>query len=99
MFSLLSEPILQANAAVDATVLGNTLSPIISNIVYPVLGLLFGVAVVVFVYGVLQMIIKGGDEDARSKGKMMILYGVLGLFIMVSAWGIIYLISNTVKAL
>ena len=86
-------------AAVDPTVFGNVVNPIISNIVYPAITLLFGLAVITFVYGVLQMVIKGGDEEARKKGKMMMGYGILGLFIMVSAWGIIYLISNTVKGL
>jgi len=78
------------------TAFGNAVNPIISNIVYPIIGLMFGVAVLVFVWGVLQMIIHGEDEDARKTGKMTMTYGTLGIFIMVSAWGIIYLVSNTV---
>lgn len=92
-------PISTANAAVDMTAFGNVVNPIISNIVYPLIELLFGVAILIFVYGVIQMIIHGGDADAREKGKSMIIYGSIGLFIMVSAWGIIYLVSNTVKQL
>lgn len=85
-----------ANAAVDATKLGNVLNPIIVNIVYPVIALVFGLAILLFVYGIIQMIINGNDPEARKKGQGMILYGSIGMFIMVSAWGIIYLVSNTV---
>ena len=87
-----------AHAAVDMTAFGNVVKPIISGIVYPVVELLFGIAVVVFVYGVLKMVIRGDDEEARSSGKNSILWGTVGMFIMVSAWGIIYLISNTMKS-
>ncbi len=30
---------------------------------------MFGVAVLVFVYGVLQLVLHGADESARAKGK------------------------------
>jgi len=86
-----------AYAAVDMTAFGSVLNPIIANIVYPAIELLFGAAVIVFVWGILQFIIHGADPDARKRGKYTMLFGTLGLFIMVSAWGIIYLISNTIK--
>lgn len=95
----LSSLIPVAHAAADMTAFGNLLNPIIGNIVYPVLAVMFGLAVVVFVYGVLQLVFRGGEPDARKKGQMTILYGSIGLALMFSAWGIIYLISNTVKAL
>jgi hypothetical protein len=87
-----------AFAADNASTLGTVLNPIISNIVYPILELFFAVAIVIFIWGVLQIILHGEDEEARKKGKYTMLYGVLGLFIMVSAWGIVYLIANTIKA-
>jgi uncharacterized membrane protein len=86
-----------ARAAVDSAQLGNVLNPIISNIVNPVVWLMFGVAVVVFTYGVLKMVIKGSDPEARKSGQMSILGGLVGMFIMLSAWGIIYMVANTVN--
>jgi hypothetical protein len=90
-------PIRQAHAALDMTAFGNVINPIIANVVYPALELLFGVALIVFIWGVLQLVIHGADEEAIKKGKYTIAYGLLGIFIMVSAWGIVYLISNTIK--
>jgi uncharacterized membrane protein len=86
-----------AQAAVDANKFGQVLDPIISNIINPVIWLMFGVAIVVFAYGVLQMVIHGADPEARKKGQMSILGGVIGMVIMLSAWGIVYLVSNTVR--
>jgi large-conductance mechanosensitive channel len=85
-----------AEAAVDMTAFGNVVNPIINNIVYPVIQLLFGLTVLIFVYGALQLVFYGSEPSAREKGKLTILWGSIGMFIMVSAWGIIYFISNTV---
>lgn len=95
MISFLGIPYVYA--AVDASALGKVLDPIISEVVYPIIEVLFGLAVLIFVYGVLQLVIRGDDQDARKTGKDTILWGSVGIFIMVSAWGIIYLISNTIK--
>jgi large-conductance mechanosensitive channel len=89
-------PISIAYAAVDATAFGNIVNPIIKNIVYPVIGIVFGLAVLLFVYGVLQMVFWGEDAKARENGKNTIIWGSIGMAIMVSAWGIIYFVSNTV---
>ncbi len=97
MFSLLKISI--AEAAVDMTAFGNIVNPLINIIVYPVIQLMFGLAVLYFVYGALQFVLHGADESAREKGKMTMLWGSIGIFIMVSAWGIIYFVSNTVKDL
>ena len=86
----------EAHAAVNAQAVGAVLNPIISNIVTPIVELMFAFAALVFAYGVLQMVIHADDPDARSKGKMSILGGVIGMVIMMSAWGIIYLVANTV---
>lgn len=84
-------------AAVDSAVFGQVINPIMTNIVSPLIVLAFAVAVVVFAYGVIQMIIQETDAAARTKGKMAMLGGLIGLLIMGSAWGIIQVVSNTVK--
>ena len=51
----------------------NVLTPVIREIVNPIIWLMFGVATVVFIYGVLQMIIKGDDATAREAGQKSML--------------------------
>ena len=84
-------------AQVDATAFGNVVNPIITNIVDPVIELMAAVGILVFVFGVVEMIINANDPDARGKGQRHMIYGFIGMVIMLSAWGIIYIISNTVK--
>jgi uncharacterized protein YqgC (DUF456 family) len=86
-----------AFAEVDAAAFGSVLDPIISNIVNPIVGLMFAVAIVVFVYGVFQTV--WGAEESREAGKKSMIGGIIGMFIMMSAWGIIYVIANTVAEL
>lgn len=83
-------------AATDMQAFGRVIDPIIANIINPIIGFMFALAVVVFAFGVLKMIISGGEADARSTAKASILWGLVGMFIMVSAWGIVSLISNTI---
>lgn len=86
-------------ASVNMDQFSAVLNPIFANIINPIIWVMFAVATIVFVYGVLQMVIKGEDAEARKTSQKSILYGVIGMFIMVSAWGIIFLISNTVKGI
>jgi len=51
-----------AKAAVDMTAFGNVVNPIIDNIVYPIIQLLFGLAVFFFVYGGLLFVFRAEDS-------------------------------------
>ena len=72
------------------------IDPIITNIVSPLVMLMFAVAIIVFVWGIVEMLMHGDDATAREKGRWHMLAGVIGICIMVSAWGIIYFISGTI---
>ena len=76
--------------------IGTVLDPIIDNIVNPVIEVLFVVGLFVFVWGVVEMIIKGASPEARKTGQYHMLAGAFGMFIMLSAWGIIRLIASTI---
>ena len=70
-------------------------NPFIDNIVSPIIMLMFAVTIIVFVWGVVEMLMHGDDASAREKGRWHMFFGIIGIFVMVSAWGIIQLISNT----
>ncbi|MDD5068852.1 MAG: hypothetical protein PHS53_00955 [Candidatus Pacebacteria bacterium] len=63
----------------------------------PVIIILFGVAVVIFVYGVVQFIWKSDDEEARQVGAQHIMWGLIGLFIMTAAIAIKSFIKSTIQ--
>ncbi|HZS42759.1 MAG TPA: hypothetical protein VFA52_00890 [Candidatus Paceibacterota bacterium] len=73
----------------------NLLQRIDEVIVNPLIYLLFAIALVVFLWGVVQFIINSDNEAGRTKGRQHILWGLIGMFIMVSAYGIINVIVHT----
>ena len=66
-------------------------------IVNPAIELLIAVAFLVFLYGVFEFVMNSGDEKGRDQGKQHIAWGLVGLFVMVSAFGIIKVILNTIN--
>ena len=78
------------------TQVNNLLGTIVENIIRPGITLLTGLAVIYFLYGVFEFIKNSSSEEGVSTGGRHIMWGIIGLFIMVSAWGIIGLICNTV---
>jgi len=56
--------------------------------------LLITVATIYFVWGVLQYITSGADEGKRAEARQTMIYGVIGLFVIVSVWGLISLIKG-----
>ena len=71
------------------------LDKIKTAIVDPIIYFLFAAAFLYFLYGVYEMIRNAESEEARKTGQQHILWGVVGMFIMVSFYGIMHLICNT----
>ncbi|MDQ3245000.1 MAG: pilin [bacterium] len=64
-------------------------------ILNPLIGLMFAVALVFFFYGVVEFLWNADNEEARTMGKKHMLWGIVGLFIMMSVWGILQLVLDT----
>lgn len=60
----------------------------------PIIGFMFAVAAVVFIYGIAEFILGADNEDKKSAGKQHMIWGILGMFVMLSAYGIINLLSG-----
>ena len=56
---------------------------------------LIAVAVIILLIGIINYIRAGDDEEKRTKGKNEMLYGIIGLFVMVSIWGLVAILSGT----
>lgn len=74
---------------------GNFIINTINNILVPVL---FAVAFIFFLYGAFQAFIVGANNDeAKEKGKNLMLYGLIGFFVMVSVWGLVNIFTGSVS--
>ena len=67
-----------------------------SNIINPLIKLMFALAFLVFVWGVFQFLMNKQDEKNVTAGKQHMIWGVIGMAIMFSAFGIINLIVSTI---
>jgi nitrogen fixation-related uncharacterized protein len=68
-----------------------------NEIVNPLIKLLFALAVVYFLWGVFNFFMNSDNADEREKGKMHMLYGIIGITIMMGVWGILNLVLNTLN--
>ncbi len=80
----------------DATILLNKISQFVID---PIIYLLFAAAFVVFIWGLVQFATHLDNEEARSTGVKHMIWGVIGMVIMVSVTGIVNLIDNTIKGI
>lgn len=72
------------------------LDKIESQILDPLIKLLFAFALLYFLYGVYEMVRGADSEEARATGRRHIAYGLIGLFIMVGVWGLVNVICKTI---
>ncbi len=61
-------------------------------ILNPIIGLAFAIALLIFFWGIFQFIASETADAKREEGKKKILWGLVGMFIMFSAYGLIYLL-------
>ncbi len=64
-------------------------------ILNPLIRLVFLFALVVFLWGVFGYVKNGDSEEARSTGRRHMIWGVFGMFIMISVFAIMAFILNT----
>ena len=64
-------------------------------ILQPLILLLFGIAFVYFLWGVFEFIRDAGSNTGREKGKQHIIWGIIGMVIMLSVFGIVKVVANT----
>lgn len=82
--------------ACDATSTGTITGIIckITQILNAVVPLLIALGIVYFVWGVVSYVI-ASDEEAKKSGRDRIIYGIIGLAVIVSVWGLVNILVKT----
>ena len=65
---------------------------IISNYV---ISLIVGIAMVMFIWGVVQYVVNNDEEAKKEKGKQFMIWGIIGLAVMISVWGLVRIVGTT----
>jgi hypothetical protein len=72
-------------------------SKLTAAFINPALALIFSVGLLVFIYGLVEFIWGMSQESGKKEeGKKHMLYGLIGMFVMVSAIAIIKIIASIV---
>ncbi len=70
------------------------------NGIRDVLGLLtpiiFAIAILYFFWGLAKFIMAAGDDEARATGKKIMLWGIVGIFVMTAVYGLVQILANIV---
>ena len=65
------------------------------EIINPLILLLFALAVVYFLYGALEFLFNQQNDEKKTSGKSHMLWGVIGIAIMIGVWFILGVLLNT----
>lgn len=71
-----------------------TILGVINTALRVAIPILITLAVVYFIWGVIQYTISP-DEEAKKKARSKIIASLVGLFLIVAFWGVVRLITNT----
>ena len=75
------------------------INTIINEVLNPLIFLFFGLAVIIFLSGIIRYVAKADDDAERRKGSKQIAYGIIGFVIMTGAWGILQFFDSTVESI
>ena len=82
-----------------ATIKGNNFKEITQSVAVflsnSVTTTLIGLSLLWFLFGLAQFIRSAGNSEAIEEGKKKMLYGVVGLFVIVSIWGLVGILKDT----
>ncbi|MBP6855228.1 MAG: hypothetical protein KBD26_03700 [Candidatus Pacebacteria bacterium] len=71
------------------------LAKINQYLINPLIVFMFAVALAYFMFGVVQFLTHQESSDERAKGQQHMLYGVIGMFIMIAVFTIMRILANT----
>ncbi len=60
-----------------------------------IIPLLISIALIIFLAGVVRFVGSGDNEEQRQGGRHMMIFGIIALFVMVSVWAFVNVLSNS----
>lgn len=66
---------------------------VIDQVVKPLTSLAVAVGFLYFLWGIAKYLLNSGDSKAQGEARGAMIYGVLGMFVMFSVWGLVYLLQ------
>ncbi len=67
----------------------------VEGIINAIIPFIIGLAVLVIIWGVFGYITGAGDEEKRGEAKQYIIWGIIGVFVMLSIWGLVNVVVSS----
>lgn len=83
-------PLLAFAATVNTSYITDLITAV-GNIVSALIPVLISIAVLIFIWGIVQFAI-AGDDTERAEGRQKMLWGVVALAVIVALWGLVALL-------
>ena len=80
---------------INLTTIGNIFNWASCTLIKTIVPFLFTLATAGFIYGIVQFFLNPDNEEKRKSGKSFMIWGIISLFVMVSLWGLVGVLSNT----
>lgn len=74
---------------------GDLVNFVTDSILMGIIKLIFTLAVLFFVWGVMKFIRDADNPTKREEGRQFIIWGIIGLFVMASFYGLVRILENT----
>jgi hypothetical protein len=88
-------PLVSSAAINNISDAGSFIINTINNVLVPVI---FALAFIVFLWGAFDTFILGASsEETKERGKNLMLWGLIGFFVMVSIWGLVNILTGTIS--
>lgn len=85
-----------AHAATQAQIVAQGfLAKINEAILFPLITLMMAIALLLFLYGAFEYVRGADNNSARETGKRHLLWGTIGMLVMLSAMAILYVAAGT----
>lgn len=67
---------------------------IVIGLIKSLVPLVVALTLLVFIWGVFQLV-RSNSEDSRKEALAIVTYGIVSLFVMVSVWGLVSILTST----
>lgn len=76
--------------------IGNSSTGIIGVLNGIFVPIIFAFAFAAFIWGVVKFFfLNGGSEEGRAEGRQFVLWGILGMVVLLSVWGLVRMLLST----
>jgi len=97
LIAVLIAPIIAFGANTDFNLQSGGIIQNANTIINTAIPFIIGIAVFIFIVGLVQYVNAGGDDDKIKAAKQTIIWGLIIIFVMFSAVGIVNLLNNTFR--